>query len=153
VAREHDAVASRDQPVSLAVNGERWSLRTTLADCGPDSRVFTTQVGDDGGTVISFGDGIHGKALPPGGRLSLTIAPGTPLPVSLERTASDPSPDQGLWTVIRQRPDGTELEVYAPCEESPHAGESGEERSRAAARWRLAALILAALLLALTLWR
>jgi hypothetical protein len=153
VAREHDAVASRDQSVSFAVNGERWSLRTTLADCGPDSRVFTTRVGDDGGTVISFGDGIHGKALPSGGRLSLTIAPGTPLPVSLEHTASDPTPDQGLRTVIRQRPEGTELEVYAPCEESQHPGEPGEEPSRTAARWRLAALILAVLLLALTLWR
>ena len=43
--------------------------------------------------------------------------------------------------------------MYAPCEESQHAGESGEESSRATARWRLAALILAALLLALTIWR
>jgi hypothetical protein len=147
-------MASRDrEPVTLAVNGERWSLRSTFADCGPDSRVFTLRVSDEGGTVISFGDGVHGKPLPYGGRLSLTIAPETPLPVSLERTASEPTPDQTPWTVIRKRPDGTELEVYAPCEESHHAGESGEKPSRATARWRLVALILAALLLALTIWR
>ena len=147
-------MAARDkEPVALTVNGERWSLRSTLIDCGPESRVFTARVSDEGGTIISFGDGVHGKPLPHGGRLSLRIPPGTPLPVSLERTASEPAADQALWTVIRNRPDGTELEVYAPCEESHHAGESGEKPSRATARWRLVALILAALLLALTIWR
>jgi hypothetical protein len=147
-------MASNDeQPVTIAVDGERWSLRSTLADCGPDSRVFTVRVSDEGGTVISFGDGVHGKPLPYGGQLSLTIAPYTPLPVSLERTAGEPTPDQALWTVIRKRTDAMELEFYAPCEESHHGSQPGEEPSRTTARWRLAALILAALLLALTLWR
>lgn len=147
-------MALRDQkPVTLTVNGERWSLRSTLDDCGPDSRVYTVRVSDEGGTVISFGDGVHGKSLPHGGRLSLAIAPETPLPVSLERTAGEPTPDQALWTVIRKRTDATELEFYAPCEESHRGAQPGEEPSRATARWRLAALILAALLLALTLWR
>jgi hypothetical protein len=147
-------MASKEQRmVSLTVNGERWSLRSTLADCGPDSRVFTVRVSDEGGTVISFGDGVHGKSLPHGGRLSLTIAPETPLPVSLERTAGEPTPDQALWTVIRKRTDATELEFYAPCDESDRGAQPDEEPSRATARWRLAALIFAALLLALTLWR
>jgi hypothetical protein len=146
-------MASRDQkPVTLTVNGERWSaLRSTLADCGSDSRVYTVRVSDEGGTIISFGDGVHGKSLPHGGRLSLTIAPETPLPVALERTAGESTPDQALWTVIRKRTDATELEFYAPCEDP--GAQPGEEPSRATARWRLAALILAALLLALTLWR
>ena len=43
--------------------------------------------------------------------------------------------------------------MYAPCEQSQHAGQPGEEASRATARWRRMALILAALLLALTIWR
>jgi hypothetical protein len=147
-------MAARDEePVALTVNGERWSLRSTLIDCGPESRVFTARVSDEGGTIISFGDGVHGKPLPHGGRLSLRIPPGTPLPVSLERTASEPAADQALWTVIRNRPDGTELEVYAPCEEAEDGAQPGEVLARAAARWRLAALILAALLLALVLWR
>lgn len=145
-------MAARDEDsITLTVNGERWSRRTTLDDCGPDSRVFTLRTRDDGGTVVSFGDGVRGKPLPPGGQLSLKIGAGTPLPVSLERTASAPTPDQALWTVIRNRTDGTELEFYAPCEE---AGASPAEAvARAAARWRLLALILAVLLLALTLWR
>jgi hypothetical protein len=138
--------------VTVTVNSERWSLRSTFDDCGPDSRVFTLRVSDEGGTVISFGDGIHGKPLPHGSSLSLTIASETPLPVSLERTQPEPTPDQPLWTVIRKRDDGTELEFYAPCEESGE-GHPGAEAARATARWRLAALILAALLLALTLWR
>ncbi|HEX2500076.1 MAG TPA: hypothetical protein VHO73_01370 [Methylomirabilota bacterium] len=147
-------MAARDgEPVALTVNGERWSLRSTLTDCGPESRVFTVRVSDEGGTIVSFGDGVHGKPLPSGGRLSLTIPPGTPLPVSLERTQSEPAPDQALWTVIRDRPEGTELEVYTPCEVLGGDDEPGEGPARATARWRLAALILAALLLALVLWR
>lgn len=147
-------MSARDkEPVTLTVNGERWSLRSTLTDCGPESRVFTVRVSDEGGTIISFGDGVHGKPLPHGGRLSLRIPPGTPRPVSLERTASDPATDQALWTVIRDRPDGTELEVYAPCEEPEGGDKPSETPARAAARWRLAALILGALLLALVLWR
>jgi hypothetical protein len=146
-------VTSRGQDlVTLTIDGERWSLRSTFEDCGPDSRVYTLRVSDEGGTIITFGDGIHGRALPHGSTLSLTIAPETPLPVSLERTQPESAPDLGLWTVIRRRGDGTELELYAPCEEAD--GENPRaETQRAAARWRLLALILGVLLLALVLWR
>ena len=158
-------MTSRGQDlVTLTINGERWSLRSTFEDCGPDSRVYTLRVSDDGGTIITFGDGLHGKALPHGSMLSLTITPETPLPVSLERTQPEPTPDQGLWTVIRKRPDGTELELYAPCEETDGGGpRAAAARAEAAAppappagpaaRWRLLALILGVLLLALVLWR
>ena len=146
-------MTSRGQDlVTLTINGERWSLRSTFEDCGPDSRVYTLRVSDEGGTIITFGDGLHGKALPHGSMLSLTITPETPLPVSLERTQPEPTPDQGLWTVIRKRPDGTELELYAPCEETDGGGPRAAA-ARAAARWRLLALILGVLLLALVLWR
>ena len=138
--------------VTLTINGERWSPRSSFEDCGPDSRVYTLRVSDEGGTIISFGDGIHGKALPHGSMLSLTIAPETPLPVSLERTQPEPTPDQGLWTVIRKRSDGTELEIYAPCEETG-GGDPRADARRAAARWRLLAIVLGVLLLALVLWR
>lgn len=138
--------------VTLTINGERWSLRSTFDDCGPASRVYTLRVSEEGGTIITFGDGIHGKALPHGSTLSLRIAPEAPLPVSLERTQPEPTPDQGLWTVIRRREDGTELEVYAPCEEMD-GGDPRADAARAAARWRLLALILGVLLLALVLWR
>lgn len=62
--------SNEERPVTLAVNGERWSLRSTLADSGPE----------------------------------------TPLPVSLRRTAREPTPDQALWTVIRKHADATEFE-------------------------------------------
>ena len=138
--------------VTLTINGERWSLRSTFEDSGPDSRVYTLRVSGEGGTIITFGDGIRGKTLPHGSSLSLTIAPETPLPVSFERTQPEPTPDQGLWTVIRRRDDGTELEIYAPCEETD-GGDPRAEAVRAASRWRILALILGALLLALVLWR
>jgi hypothetical protein len=138
--------------VTLTINGERWSLRSTFEDCGPDSRVYTLRGGGESGTIITFGDGIHGKALPHGSTLSLTIAPETPLPVSFERTQPEPTPDQGLWTVIRRRDDGTELEIYAPCQETDGA-DPRADAVRAASRWRILALTLGVLLLALVLWR
>jgi hypothetical protein len=152
-AAGRSAVTSRREDlVTLTVDGERWSRRSTFDDCGPDSRVFALRVSGEGGTILSFGDGIHGKALPHGSLLSLTIAPETPLPVSLERTQPEPSPDQPLWTVIRQRSDGTELELYAPCEDAGGRDRHAEAERRAT-RWRLLALIFGALLLALVLWR
>ena len=152
-AAGRSAVTSRGQDlVTLTMNSERWSLRSTLSRLRAGQPRVHPRVSEEGGTIITFGDGIHGKALPHGGTLSLTIAPETPLPVSLERTQPEPTPDQGLWTVIRQRGDGTELEIYAPCEEAD-GGDSREDTSRAAARWRLLALILGVLLLALALWR
>ena len=45
----------------------------------------------------------------------MTIRPETPLPVSLRRTAREPTPDQALWTVIRKHTDATEFEFYAPA--------------------------------------
>jgi hypothetical protein len=72
--------------------------------------------------------------------------------VSLERTQPEPTPDQGLWTVIRKRSDGTGARALRPCEETDGGG-SRAAAARAAARWRLLALILGVLLLALVLWR
>jgi hypothetical protein len=144
--------SNEEQPVTLAVNGERWSLRPTLADSGPETRVFTVEFPSEGGTVVTFGDGIHGKVPPHGGRLSMTIRPETPLPVSLRRTAREPTPDQALWTVIRKHADATEFEFYAPCEDTPHGTQPGEDVRHGVTCWRLTALLLAAALLALTLW-
>ena len=147
-------MAARDEdPITLTVNGERRSRRATLDDCGPDSRVFSLRMSEEGGTVVSFGDGARGKALPRGAQLSLKLGTGTPLPVSLERTPRYQTPDQLLWVVIRNRADGTELELYAPCEETGDGATAAEASERAAARWRLLALVLAVLLLALVLWR
>ena len=146
-------MTSRGQDlVTLTINGERWSLRSTFKYAGRTAGCTHFGSATEGGTIITFGDGLHGKALPHGSMLSLTITPETPLPVSLERTQPEPTPDQGLWTVIRKRPDGTELELYAPCEETDGGGPRAAA-ARAAARWRLLALILGVLLLALVLWR
>jgi hypothetical protein len=144
--------ANEQQLVTIAVNGERWSLRPTLADSGPETQVFTVDFPPEGGTVVTFGDGLHGQVPPHGGRLSMTIRPETPLPVSLRRTAREPTPDQVLWTVIRKHADATEFEFYAPCEDTHYGAQRGEDTRHGMACRRLTALLLAAALLALTLW-
>jgi hypothetical protein len=35
-----DAVASDERQVAITVNGERWTLALSLADCEPESQVF-----------------------------------------------------------------------------------------------------------------
>ena len=45
-------MTSRGQDlVTLTINGERWSLRSTFEDCGPDSRVYTL-LGQVGGHAL-----------------------------------------------------------------------------------------------------
>jgi hypothetical protein len=46
------------EPIVVRVNGERWLRVRTLADAGPDARIFTL---DDATGVIAFGDGVHGR--------------------------------------------------------------------------------------------
>jgi hypothetical protein len=140
------------QLITIAVNGERWSLRPTLADSGPETQVFTVDFPPEGGTVVTFGDGLHGKAPPHGGRLSMTIRPETPLPVSLRRTAREPTPDQPLWTVIRSGTDGTELELYTPCSETHENEPSDHHPLPEVTHSRRVALWLGAALFALALW-
>src|SRR5262249_54874099 len=145
------AMASDENPpIAITVNGEPWTLRRSLADSGPESRVFTWTSTPDG-SFVAFGDGIHGKVPPAGARIVLAIAPSTPLPVSLHRTPTQSTPDQSLWTVVRRRADATEVEFQVPCPASDEPGHD-HDSGRRAARWRKVALLLGLGLIALALW-
>jgi hypothetical protein len=146
-----DAVASDERQVAITVNGERWALARSLADCGPESRVFTVRSTSDG-TVVTFGDdGLRGKVPTLGARIVLAVTPDTPVPVSLHRTASPPTPDQPLWTVICRQTDAIEVELSPSCEPDLR-GRPDEDAAREASRWRAVALLLGAALLALAVW-
>jgi predicted phage baseplate assembly protein len=50
----------------VRVDGVRWHEVDGFAGRGPTERVYTTAVGDDGRTRVTFGDGVHGARLPTG---------------------------------------------------------------------------------------
>ncbi|MEU4421718.1 putative baseplate assembly protein [Actinoplanes sp. NPDC024001] len=52
--------------LQVRVDGVLWHEVDSLAGRGPDERVYTTGVDDQGRTVVTFGDGVHGARLPTG---------------------------------------------------------------------------------------
>jgi hypothetical protein len=52
--------------VAVRVNGELWNEAPSLFGAGPTDRVYTLRTGDDGATVVGFGDGVTGARLPSG---------------------------------------------------------------------------------------
>jgi len=52
--------------LSVYVNEVRWREVDTLVGAGPNDRVYTCELADDGATTIQFGDGITGARLPTG---------------------------------------------------------------------------------------
>jgi hypothetical protein len=69
VVRPQVAMASDETPsLGIAIDGEHWTATRSLVDSGPESRVFTVRATADGDTVVTFGDGIHGRRGPSGRR-------------------------------------------------------------------------------------
>jgi hypothetical protein len=55
-----------ESTLQVWVNGVRWKEVPSFPGRGPDERVYITRTGDDGKTVVVFGDGITGARLPTG---------------------------------------------------------------------------------------
>jgi hypothetical protein len=52
--------------LQVRVNEILWQERPTLFGAGPDERIYTTRLDDDGFTTVLFGDGVNGARLPTG---------------------------------------------------------------------------------------
>ncbi|WP_460523952.1 putative baseplate assembly protein [Flindersiella endophytica] len=52
--------------LEIRVDGVRWDEVDSLAGRGADEKVYVTSTGDDGRTLVTFGDGVHGSRLPTG---------------------------------------------------------------------------------------
>jgi hypothetical protein len=52
--------------LKVLVNGVQWNEVPTLYGQGPADHVFITRTGDDGSTMVEFGDGLTGARLPTG---------------------------------------------------------------------------------------
>lgn len=94
--------------VIVTIDGQPWKLVPSLCDSGPGDRVFTVTQTADGGTLVGFGDGVHGAQPPAGSTMSVTYrtgggAGGNVVTVNFERKANDPTVDQTLWVAIRNR--------------------------------------------------
>lgn len=56
----------RVSTLEVVVDGVRWREVDTLEAAGPDDRVYTLQLGQDGAAAVQFGDGVRGARLPTG---------------------------------------------------------------------------------------
>jgi hypothetical protein len=106
---------SKTLGVTVTVDGRRWRLVPSLADSGPRAREFTVIQTAGGKTVVQFGDGEHGAQPPVGSKVSVSYrsgggASGNTTTVVLQRAATDPTGDQALWVVIRNRTRAISLE-------------------------------------------
>ena len=94
--------------VVVAVDDQAWRLVSNLTDAGPSDRAFTAKQTADGGTIVEFGDGVHGAEPPTGSMISVTYqtgagAGGNAVTVNFERKTDDPTLDKALWVAIRNR--------------------------------------------------
>ncbi len=94
--------------VTVIVNGKRWQLVSDLANSGPRGRNFIVSQTADGTAVVSFGDNVHGARPPAGSEIAVHYRfgggdGGNAVTVTIERTVSDPTPDQALWVAVRNR--------------------------------------------------
>jgi predicted phage baseplate assembly protein len=61
-----DTPLGAENTLVVRVDGVRWHEVDDFAGRGPHERVYTTSVGDDGRTRVTFGDGVNGARLPTG---------------------------------------------------------------------------------------
>lgn len=59
--------------VELRVDGRIWKAVDSFRDAGPTDAVYRTRMTEDGQIRILFGDGVHGRVVPPG-RNNLRVA-------------------------------------------------------------------------------
>jgi predicted phage baseplate assembly protein len=58
--------AGAKSTLEVRVNDQLWAEVPTLYGRGPDEHIYTARTGDDGRTVVQFGDGRNGSRLPTG---------------------------------------------------------------------------------------
>ena len=106
---------SKTLGVTVTVDGRRWRLVPSLAGSGARAREFTVVRTAGGKTVVQFGDGAHGAQPLVGGTITVSYrsgggGSGNTTTVVLQRAATDPTVDQALWVVIRNRTRALSLE-------------------------------------------
>ena len=113
----------RDRPnpvaarVAIEVNGEAWTQVPDLGRSGPDDPHYAVHHDSRGSSSVEFGDGRHGRRIPPGATVKATYSRGSgrgrdSVAVTLHRTDTPSTPDQPLWTAVRDRNDGVAVTLH-----------------------------------------
>jgi hypothetical protein len=94
-------VASRRQEpeITVAVDGASWTRVKSLRRAGPDERVFTVSVEDDGTTEVRFGDGSRGQRPPAGSTLTVTYKTGGGASGNVSRLVEDARQEPRFWLI------------------------------------------------------
>jgi hypothetical protein len=104
----------RKPTVAIKVNARRWIQVKNFLKSGPTDRHFLVKT-TGAKTTVTFGDGVHGAALPNGCKIEATYRTGSGKEGEVKlsyRAASDPTLDQALWVAIRNRTQAIGFERY-----------------------------------------
>ena len=63
--------------VEVVVDGEPWREVSDLGESGPEDHHFVLRAGEDGATLVEFGDGRHGRRPAPGSSTAVTYGRGS----------------------------------------------------------------------------
>jgi predicted phage baseplate assembly protein len=122
-----DNASGRQATLDLYIDGVTWSETESLFDAGPIDRVYQLRTDADGGTTVTFGDGIHGARLP-NGIENVRVAYRKGIGIAGEVQAA-------ALSVLQRRPAGLRTVTNPTAAEGGADPESAEEiRSNAALR-------------------
>ena len=90
--------------LEVAIDGEPWQLVASLIESSPHDAHYVVTRGENGSTVIEFGDGVHGRRLPTGGSLRIGYRSGrrfASVTVQQGRVVLDPDWDESVPPAAR----------------------------------------------------
>jgi hypothetical protein len=93
VSRRHDP------EITVAVDGATWTRVASLRRVGPEDRVYTVSIEDDGTTEVRFGDGSRGLRPPAGSTLTVTYKTGGGATGNVSRVVEDARLEPRFWLI------------------------------------------------------
>jgi hypothetical protein len=107
---------SSQAEVEVWVDDQRWRQVESLVEAGPRERVYAVDQGE-GQATIRFGDGERGRRPAAGATIRAALRQGGGQAgnvgvVTLERTQTEATDDEVLWTVIRASSDSISFRRY-----------------------------------------
>ena len=85
--------------ITVAVDGAAWTRVASLKRVGPEDRVYTVSIEDDGTTEVRFGDGSRGLRPPAGSTLTVTYKTGGGATGNVSRVVEDARLEPRFWLI------------------------------------------------------
>ena len=88
--------------ITVAVDGAAWTRVQSLRRVGPEDKVYTVSIEDDGTTEVRFGDGSRGLRPPAGSTLTVTYRTGGGATGNVSRVVEDARLEPRFWLIEQE---------------------------------------------------